>query len=166
MVCVQCGAEFAAANSGLDSPARLWRGRPRQYCSDACRMRAYRSRRTRQDAPERVDPDRETARRARLLAAELSTAAAAVRAAVPGDRASRARRADGLRQAATDARRVAALAETLADLLESRPGAAESGTGADARPGVVDAGPGAAVVGEGADAAAGNPVERDESAPA
>ncbi|WP_436771396.1 hypothetical protein [Yinghuangia sp. YIM S09857] len=135
MVCVQCGAEFDAANSGLDSPARIWRGRPRQYCSDACRMRAYRSRRTRQDAPERVDPDREVARTARLLAAELNTAAGAVRAAVPGDRASRATREEGLRRAAADARRVAALAATLADLLESRPGAAESDEGVGAGPG-------------------------------
>ncbi|MGR7001935.1 hypothetical protein ACU686_34430 [Yinghuangia aomiensis] len=52
MVCTECGGAIDAANSGLDSPARLWRGRPRQYCSDACRVRAYRKRRA--AAPTRL----------------------------------------------------------------------------------------------------------------
>jgi hypothetical protein len=125
MVCLQCGEEFTAANSGLDSPARLWRGRPRQYCSDACRMRAYRSRRAESAESERgdgsgppVDPERELARTARELAAELAAATGAVKAALPPERASRRRRSDGLRQAAADARRAAAAAAALALLLE------------------------------------------------
>lgn len=122
MVCIECGGAITAANSGLDSPARLWRGRPRRYCSDACRMRAYRARRAESppaaDTVQPVDPDRELARAARELAAELAAASGAVKAALPPERASRHRRAQALRQAAADARRTAALAAALALLLE------------------------------------------------
>ncbi|NUP33999.1 MAG: hypothetical protein HOU01_20150, partial [Streptomycetaceae bacterium] len=80
MVCTECGGAIDVANSGLDSPARLWRGRPRHYCSDACRVRAYRKRRATDPvaAPPPPDPDRETARAARTAAADLAAAVAAI----------------------------------------------------------------------------------------
>lgn len=116
MVCTECGGAIDVANSGLDSPARLWRGRPRRYCSDACRVRAYRKRRAADpDAPPPPpDPDRETARAARTAAADLAAAVTAIRAALPPERASRTRRSEGLREAAVEAQRAAVLAMALA----------------------------------------------------
>ncbi|MDI2125550.1 hypothetical protein [Yinghuangia seranimata] len=132
MVCLQCGKPIAAVNSGLASPARIWRGRPRRYCSDACRMRAYRGRRTeRPAAPVRVDRERELARGAKDLAAELAAAVGAVRRTLPSERLSREARAEALADALPEARRAAALAAALLMLLEPDADGADSADGAD-----------------------------------
>lgn len=129
MVCTECGGTIDVANSGLDSPARLWRGRPRQYCSDACRVRAYRKRRAADPdaAPPPPDPDRERAREARTAAADLAAAVASIRDALPPERASRTRRSEGLREAAVEAQRAAMLAMALAASLAG----AASGSASD-----------------------------------
>ena len=86
MLCAHCQRQFTPDNSGLDSPARVWRGRPRQYCSDRCRVQAHRARQRAQGVPrpttKSADPQRELLHDAREVARDLVAAAAAARSAL------------------------------------------------------------------------------------